>query len=81
MEAATRIGLIPAISGGRIVQVGNAAIEGATIALLSRAKRQELEELVRSSGALPSGNPSAILRFLRGWLPVPPVESVRQVAG
>ena len=36
-------GLIPAIPAGRMVQIGNAAIEGATIALLSRAKRQELE--------------------------------------
>jgi uncharacterized 2Fe-2S/4Fe-4S cluster protein (DUF4445 family) len=29
------------------VQVGNAAIEGASIALLSMAKRRELEALVR----------------------------------
>ncbi len=47
VDAATRIGLIPAIPAGRMVQIGNAAIEGATIALLSRTKRQELEELVR----------------------------------
>jgi uncharacterized 2Fe-2S/4Fe-4S cluster protein (DUF4445 family) len=47
IEAATRIGLIPAIPAGRMVQIGNAAIEGATIALLSRAKREELERLVR----------------------------------
>jgi uncharacterized 2Fe-2S/4Fe-4S cluster protein (DUF4445 family) len=48
IEAATRIGLIPAIPASRIVQIGNAAIEGATIALLSRAKREELERVVRS---------------------------------
>jgi uncharacterized 2Fe-2S/4Fe-4S cluster protein (DUF4445 family) len=47
LDAATRIGLIPAIPARRIVQIGNAAIEGATIALLSRAKREELESLVR----------------------------------
>jgi uncharacterized 2Fe-2S/4Fe-4S cluster protein (DUF4445 family) len=47
VDAAMRIGLIPAISPARIVQVGNAAIEGATIALVSEAKRQELEALVR----------------------------------
>ena len=47
VDAATRIGLIPAIPAGRMVQIGNAAIEGATIALLSRGKRQELELLVR----------------------------------
>jgi len=46
VEAATRIGLIPAIAADRMVQIGNAAIEGATIALLSRAKREELERLV-----------------------------------
>lgn len=44
--AATRIGLIPPIPRERIVQIGNAAIEGATIALISESKRQELEELV-----------------------------------
>ena len=47
LDAATRIGLIPAIPADRVVQIGNAAIEGATIALLSRAKRRELELLVR----------------------------------
>jgi len=47
VDAAARIGLIPGIAKSKIVQVGNAAIEGATMALLSRAKRQELEETVR----------------------------------
>jgi uncharacterized 2Fe-2S/4Fe-4S cluster protein (DUF4445 family) len=47
IDAATRIGLIPAIPASRMVQIGNAAIEGATIALLSRAKRDELEHVVR----------------------------------
>jgi uncharacterized 2Fe-2S/4Fe-4S cluster protein (DUF4445 family) len=47
VDAAMRIGLIPSIPTGRMVQIGNAAIEGATIALLSRAKREELELLVR----------------------------------
>ena len=47
LDAATRIGLIPAIPADRMVQIGNAAIEGASIALLSRAKRAELERLVR----------------------------------
>lgn len=48
IESSRRIGLIPNIDPGKIVQVGNAAIEGACIALLSRAKRAELESLVRS---------------------------------
>jgi uncharacterized 2Fe-2S/4Fe-4S cluster protein (DUF4445 family) len=40
-----RIGLIPNLPDAKIRQVGNAAIEGATLALLSRQKRRELEEL------------------------------------
>jgi uncharacterized 2Fe-2S/4Fe-4S cluster protein (DUF4445 family) len=47
VEAAKRIGLIPDLPDERIVRVGNAAIEGATAALLSRRRRQELEETVR----------------------------------
>ena len=47
MEASERIGLIPNLDLTRVRQVGNAAIEGASIALLSRAKRAEVEELVR----------------------------------
>jgi uncharacterized 2Fe-2S/4Fe-4S cluster protein (DUF4445 family) len=47
IPAAQRIGLIPSIEPGRIVQAGNAAIEGASIALRSGEKRRELEELVR----------------------------------
>jgi len=43
-----RIGLIPNIENSKIVRIGNAAIEGACIALLSRAKRAELEELVKN---------------------------------
>jgi uncharacterized 2Fe-2S/4Fe-4S cluster protein (DUF4445 family) len=46
VDAAQRIGLIPAMPVSRVVQLGNAAIEGASIALLSRSKRQELEALV-----------------------------------
>jgi uncharacterized 2Fe-2S/4Fe-4S cluster protein (DUF4445 family) len=46
-DAARRIGLIPNLPDERIVHVGNAAIEGASIALLSRSKREELESLVK----------------------------------
>ncbi len=45
--SAERIGLIPVMPHSKVVQIGNAAIEGASIALLSPARRQELEELVR----------------------------------
>ena len=49
VESSRRIGLIPNIENAKILQVGNAAIEGACIALLSRAKRAELEKLVRET--------------------------------
>jgi uncharacterized 2Fe-2S/4Fe-4S cluster protein (DUF4445 family) len=48
VESSKRIGLIPDIHDSKIRQVGNAAIEGACIALLSRTKRAELENLVKS---------------------------------
>ena len=47
VAASKRIGLIPNIPDAKIVQVGNAAIEGACLALLSMTKRRELEALVR----------------------------------
>ncbi len=47
IDAARRIGLIPNLTDEKIVQVGNAAIEGACAALLSKTKRAELEQLVR----------------------------------
>jgi uncharacterized 2Fe-2S/4Fe-4S cluster protein (DUF4445 family) len=46
VEAARRIGLIPNLSDDRIVRIGNAAIEGASMALLSRTRRRELEATV-----------------------------------
>lgn len=47
VTSSKRIGLIPNIDDSKILQVGNAAIEGACIALLSRTKRRELERLVK----------------------------------
>ena len=47
VEAARRIGLIPDLPSDRIRRVGNAAIEGATMALVSKQRRAELESLVR----------------------------------
>ncbi|MGA2847423.1 MAG: ASKHA domain-containing protein [Terracidiphilus sp.] len=49
IEASKRIGLVPSLPSAKIVQAGNTAIEGATIALLSKSKRQELEELVKKA--------------------------------
>ncbi|MGA8160321.1 MAG: ASKHA domain-containing protein [Acidobacteriaceae bacterium] len=47
IEAAKRIGLVPNLPAEKFVQAGNLAIEGATMALLSKTKRLELEEIVR----------------------------------
>ncbi|HZZ44405.1 MAG TPA: ASKHA domain-containing protein [Tepidisphaeraceae bacterium] len=47
VAASKRIGLIPNLPDHKILRVGNAAIEGASIALLSKSKRHQLEELVR----------------------------------
>jgi uncharacterized 2Fe-2S/4Fe-4S cluster protein (DUF4445 family) len=47
LAASKRIGLIPGLEDSKILRVGNASIEGACLALLSRAKRAELEKLVR----------------------------------
>jgi uncharacterized 2Fe-2S/4Fe-4S cluster protein (DUF4445 family) len=47
VDAACRIGLIPDLPRDRIVKVGNAALAGASIALLSRTRRADLEAIVR----------------------------------
>jgi uncharacterized 2Fe-2S/4Fe-4S cluster protein (DUF4445 family) len=47
IESSKRIGLIPNIPDEKIVQVGNASVEGACIALLSRTKRNELEAMAK----------------------------------
>ncbi|HXU79007.1 MAG TPA: ASKHA domain-containing protein [Methylomirabilota bacterium] len=45
--SAKQIGLIPNLDAAKILQVGNASIEGACIALLSKTRRASLERLVR----------------------------------
>ena len=42
IDASRRIGLIPNLADEKIVQIGNAAIEGACIALLSRRHGRNL---------------------------------------
>jgi len=44
---AERIGMIPQLPRDRVIQAGNAAIEGASMMLLSRSKRYEAEKMVR----------------------------------
>jgi uncharacterized 2Fe-2S/4Fe-4S cluster protein (DUF4445 family) len=48
VASSKRIGLIPNMADTKILQVGNIAIEGACIALLSCTKRKELEDLVKT---------------------------------
>lgn len=48
VDAACRIGLVPDIPRDRIVKIGNASLQGAAMALLSRTARKRLEELVKS---------------------------------
>jgi len=45
--SAKQIGLIPNLDAAKILQVGNASIEGACIALLSKTRRAGLESVVR----------------------------------
>lgn len=47
LDASRHIGLIPNLDRSRFVQVGNASVEGASLVLLSRSKRAELETMVR----------------------------------
>ena len=47
LDASRRIGLIPNLPSDKLFQVGNAAIEGASLALCSSSQRTELETLVR----------------------------------
>jgi uncharacterized 2Fe-2S/4Fe-4S cluster protein (DUF4445 family) len=47
LEAARRIGLVPDLPDDRFVKVGNAALEGAAMALLSRERRAAIEGCVK----------------------------------
>ncbi len=48
LDAAKRIGLIPNFPNEKIVRIGNAAVEGATMALRSVRLREEIEALVKT---------------------------------
>jgi uncharacterized 2Fe-2S/4Fe-4S cluster protein (DUF4445 family) len=81
VAASRRIGLIPNLPDSRIVQVGNAAIEGASIALLSRSRRRELEELVtRVEHCRLETHPSFFDYFVEGCQ-FKAVETANRVAG
>jgi uncharacterized 2Fe-2S/4Fe-4S cluster protein (DUF4445 family) len=81
VEAARRIGLIPDLPPSRVVQVGNAAIEGASIALLSCSKRRELEALVRRVEHCRLETHPDFFDFFVEGCQFKPMESMHQVAG
>jgi uncharacterized 2Fe-2S/4Fe-4S cluster protein (DUF4445 family) len=63
IQAAAQIGLIPGLDPTRVVQIGNAAIEGAAIALLSVERRRELESFVRDITHVELQNDPAFLDY------------------
>ena len=80
VDASRRIGLIPDLPDERIVQVGNAAIEGACMALLSRSRRAQLEQLVaRVEHCRLETDPSFFDVFVEGCQ-FKPLESAKRVA-
>jgi uncharacterized 2Fe-2S/4Fe-4S cluster protein (DUF4445 family) len=81
VDAARRIGLIPNIDESKIVQAGNAAIEGASIALLAKTKRQELEALVKRVEHCRLETHPRFFDFFVEGCQFKPVESIEQVAG
>jgi uncharacterized 2Fe-2S/4Fe-4S cluster protein (DUF4445 family) len=81
IDAAQRIGLIPSIPESRIVQVGNAAIEGAGIALLSRSRRAALEQMVRMVEHCRLETHPDFFDFFVEGCQFKPVESANRVAG
>jgi uncharacterized 2Fe-2S/4Fe-4S cluster protein (DUF4445 family) len=81
VEAAQRIGLIPQLPPSRIKRVGNAAIEGATLALMSRVKREELERMVRRVEHCRLETHPRFFDFFVEGCQFKPVTPIPQVAG
>ncbi len=80
VEAAQRIGLIPKIPVSRVVQAGNASIEGATIALLSQGKRAEMETMVRRVEHCRLETHPDFFDFFVEGCQFKPIERLREVA-
>jgi uncharacterized 2Fe-2S/4Fe-4S cluster protein (DUF4445 family) len=81
VDASQRIGLIPNLPASRVRRVGNAAIEGATLALISRTKRQELEALVRRVEHCRLETDPRFFDFFVEGCQFKPVTAIPQVAG
>jgi uncharacterized 2Fe-2S/4Fe-4S cluster protein (DUF4445 family) len=80
IAAAERIGLIPQLPRGRAVQLGDAALEGAAIALTSEAKRAELESLVRRVEHCRLEAHSRFFDFFVEGCQFKPIERLRETA-
>jgi uncharacterized 2Fe-2S/4Fe-4S cluster protein (DUF4445 family) len=80
VEAAQRIGLIPNLPVERVVQAGNASIEGATIALLSEEKRSEMEAMVRRVEHCRLETHPRFFDFFVEGCQFKPIERLREVA-
>jgi uncharacterized 2Fe-2S/4Fe-4S cluster protein (DUF4445 family) len=81
IAAARRIGLIPNLPDSKFVQIGNAAIEGASIALLSMTKRRELEALVKRVEHCRLETHPRFFDFFVEGCQFKPVESLHEVTG
>lgn len=69
LDAARRIGFVPNLPIERFRQVGNASIQGATMALLSASLRRELEAFVRRAVHVElEADPSFFDYFVEGCL-------------
>ncbi len=77
VDAAKRIGLVPNLPEEKMVRAGNTAIEGATIALLSKRKRLELEELVKQVEHCRLETHPNFFEFFVEGCQFKPVESIR----
>ena len=81
VEASQRIGLIPNLPAARVKRVGNAAIEGATLALVSKVRRRELEQLVRRVEHCRLETHPRFFEFFVEGCQFKPVTSMPRVAG
>ena len=76
IEASKRIGLIPNIDDSKILQIGNASIEGASIALLSKSRRVELEKMIKKVNHCRLETDSAFFDYFVEGCQFNPVESL-----
>ncbi|OHB79960.1 MAG: ferredoxin [Planctomycetes bacterium RBG_16_64_10] len=77
LDSARHIGLIPDLPDERIVQVGNASLEGATLALLSMSARRTLEALVKTIDHIELETMADFVHFFTEGVQFMPVASDR----